>query len=222
VWNALFEKYSNVFIVGNLTYIYENMKLYEDLWYMIPTRKIQVNDGLFAMRTQSMQEAKAEENWLESGVISAQLPGNTIFIFTSRSLAESYLRHAPPLSNRIRELDGIYYLLWDKSLVDEGKLSSLILKWSACDLAVVGTNAQVNRETCEVTNLAGRSGPVTYGPHTHLSQGNYSLEIEYTGTSSAPTADVGVWDVYTEKGRLGISALPNTNGNRMTYRGTLA
>jgi hypothetical protein len=221
-WDALFEKYGNVFIVGNLTYTYENMKLYEDLWYMIPARKIQVNDGLFAMRTQRMQEAKAEENWLKSGVISARFPENTIFIFTSRSLAESYLRHAPSLSNHIRELDGIYYLLWDKSLVDEGKRSSLILKWSACDLAVVGTNAQVNRETCEVTNLAGRSGPVTYGPHIHLPQGNYSFEIEYTGTSSVPTADVGVWDVYTERGRLGIGALPNTNGNRMTYRGTLA
>jgi hypothetical protein len=219
-WEALFEKYNNVFIVGNLNYIYEHMKLYEDLWYMIPSRKIQVNDGLFAMRTQRMQEAKAEENWLKSGVISARFPESTIFIFVSRSLAESYLRNAPSLSGHIRELDGIAYLLWDKSLVEGNNPGGLILKWSACDLSIAG--AQVDKETCEVTSFAGHSGPVTYGPRIHLPQGNYSFEIKYTGTSSASTADVGAWDVYTERGRLGMGALPNSNGNRATYRGTLA
>jgi hypothetical protein len=219
-WDALFEKYSNVFIVGDFVYGYENMQLYEALWYMIPTRKIRVNDVPFSIKTQSMKEAKAEENLLKSGVISARLPENTIFIFFSRSFAESYLRHAPLLSGHVKELDGVYYLLWNKDLV-EGNHGRLVLKWPACDLAVAGASAQVNRETCEVTSLAGRSGFVTYGPYIYLPQGNYSFEIEYTGTAPASATDVGTWDVYTVRGRLGMGALPNTHGNRGTYRGTL-
>jgi hypothetical protein len=121
-WNTLFEKYSNVFIVGN---IHENKKIYVDLWHMIPARRIQVNDGYFILRTQSMREAKAEENLLKSGVISAKLPANTIFIFVSKSVAESYLKHALSLSDHVKELDGIHYLLWDQSLVKGDNLSKL-------------------------------------------------------------------------------------------------
>ena len=116
-------------------------------------------------------------------------------------------------------MDGVYYLLCDKNLVEGNNPGSPILKWRACDLPVV--NAQVNRETCEVTRLAGWPGPVTHGPHIYLPQGNYSFEIEYTG-ASASAADVGIWDVYTPRGRLGMGALPNTQGNRGTFRGTLA
>jgi hypothetical protein len=219
-WDTLFERYRNVFIVGNIRYIHEDIKIYEDLWYMIPSRKIKVNEGCFTqVGTKSMERAKAEENLLKSGVISARFPENTIFIFISRSLAESYVKHAPSLADHVRQLDGIYYLLWDKSLVEGNNPGSPILKWDACDLPVV--NAQVNRETCEVTSLVGRPGFVTYGPHIYLPQGNYRFEIEYTGASASAT-DVGAWDIYTPRGRLGMGALPNTHGNRGTYRGTLS
>jgi hypothetical protein len=221
-WNALFEKYRNVFIVGNVD---ENRKIYEDLWYMIPAMKIQVNDGLFSSRTQSLQKAKAEENLLKSGVISARLPENTIFIFISRSLAESYLKHAPSLVGHIRELDGIYYLLWDKSLVEGNKLSGLTLNWKGCDLNVTSAVVQVDKESCEVTSLANIPGSftyVTYGPYIYLPQGNYSFEIEYTGTSFASAAEVGAWDIAFNPNAtvLGRGVLPGTNGNRSTFRGT--
>jgi hypothetical protein len=218
-WDALFEKYRNVFIVGDIV---TNVKIYKDLWYMIPARRIQVNDGYFVLRTQSMREAKAEENLLKSGVISAKLPEDTIFIFVSRPLAESYLKHAPSLSGHIKELDGIHYLLWNQSLVEGDRQSRLILKWNACDLNLTSANAQVNEESCEVRSLAKAAGNVTYGPYILLPQGNYSLAIEYAGTSSASTADVGDWDVAVKLGKevLGSGVLPNTNGNRATLRGT--
>jgi hypothetical protein len=228
-WNALFEKYGNVFIVGNLAYTYADQILYQDLWYMIPTRNIRVNDGFFVLRTQNMQKAKAEENLLKSGVIPARLPENTIFIFTSRALAESYLKHAPSLSGHVRELDGIHYLLWDKSLVEGNHLGSFTLNWPACDLNVTSTVVQVNRENCEVTSLANAPGAftyVTYGPYIYLPQGNYSFAIDYTSTSLASAAEVGAWDVGVNYAAgdgatvLGRGALPSTDGKRETLRGT--
>jgi hypothetical protein len=216
-WNSLFEKYSNVFIVGD---IHQNEKIYEDLWYMIPARRIQVNDGYFVLRTRSMNEAKGEENLLKSGMISARLPENTIFIFISKSIAESYTKHALSLSSHVKELDGIHYLLWNQSLVEGDGLSSSILQWNACDLPVISTNVRVNKEACEVTNLVGSSGVVTYGPYIYLPRGNYNFEIEYTGTSSA--ADAGDWDIYLPSGVLGMGGLPSTNGNRGTLRGAFS
>jgi hypothetical protein len=218
-WNTLFERYGNVFIVGDFL---ANSKMYEDLWYMIPARRIQVNDGYFALRNQSMREAKSEENWLKSGVISARLPDNTIFIFVSQSIAESYLKHAPLLSGHVKELDGIHYLLWDQSLVEGDNLSGLILKWNACDLPAVSANARVNKEACEVESLANRSGLVTNGPHIWLPQGKYSFEIEYAGVLSTSATDVGGWDVTVSYGEVVLEkgVLPSTNGNRGMLRGT--
>jgi hypothetical protein len=219
-WNTLFEKYSNVFIVGN---IHENKKIYEDLWYMIPSRKIQVNDGYFAMITKSMRKAKDEENLLKRGAVPTGLPENTIFIFISKSVAESYLKHAPSLSSHVKELDGVHYLLWNKSLVERNKIGDLMLKWNACDLPVTSANVQVDEKFCKVTSLANSSGNVTYGPYIRLTQGNYSFEIEYTGVSSA-LADVGDWDVVTNTGLtvLEKGVLPGTDGNHGTFCGTFA
>jgi hypothetical protein len=103
-------------------------------------------------------------------------------------------------------------------------------KWRACDLLISNANAQVDKETCEVTSRADSSGIVTYGPYVQLPQGNYSFAIEYTGTSLAAeslaaeslAADIGDWDVvaYSSLIVLGKGVLPGTNGNRGTLRGT--
>jgi hypothetical protein len=92
-----------------------------------------------------------------------------------------------------------------------------IRKWRACDLPIA--NAQVDKETCEVTSLTNNPGIVTYGPYIQLPQGNYSFEIEYTGSSTLPT-DIGGWVVAVAKDVLGKGVFPATHGNRGTLRGT--
>jgi hypothetical protein len=98
----------------------------------------------------------------------------------------------------------------------------VILKWNACDLPIISANAQVNKETCEVTSLANSSGLVASGPLLPLPQGNYSFEIEYAGASAVPANDVGDWDVAVKQGAMVLEkgGLPGTNGNRGTLRGT--